>query len=152
MAVIEVRACKCEVCGHVWLPETFEPIPVRCPSRLCRSTRWNANGARSAAAHIKEATAASAVLDAVGPTINASSPATQRGKVNTSAAVSDLRAKIASMTAPARPQVEQTAASEPEPYVNPRQLCLEQAGPNPTDRCRLLRGHDGRHNMTAPKP
>ena len=37
----EARDCwVCDVCGFVWL--VGEVQPVQCPSRACRSSRWNA--------------------------------------------------------------------------------------------------------------
>ena len=31
---------KCDECGHEWLPEGGE-MPKQCPSRKCRSRKWN---------------------------------------------------------------------------------------------------------------
>lgn len=36
----DVKVFKCDVCGHRWLPEG-NIIPPQCPSRRCRSRRWN---------------------------------------------------------------------------------------------------------------
>lgn len=45
----EARECwVCEECGHVWLAEAADP-PARCPSRSCRSTKWNASASAASA-------------------------------------------------------------------------------------------------------
>ena len=38
-----VKVFQCEVCGHRWLPEGTGAPPAQCPSRQCRSRRWNEN-------------------------------------------------------------------------------------------------------------
>ena len=40
MSVTWARVSECDVCGHKWLPEG-DKLPDRCPSRSCRSTKWN---------------------------------------------------------------------------------------------------------------
>lgn len=37
-----IRACCCDVCGHVWIPSV--PNPKLCASKKCRSTLWDRNG------------------------------------------------------------------------------------------------------------
>ena len=37
----DVPVCQCDECGHRWIAETG--APDRCPSRKCRSTKWDAN-------------------------------------------------------------------------------------------------------------
>jgi len=37
MAIVKIEACKCNICGHVWLPR--EPDPVCCAK--CKNPRWN---------------------------------------------------------------------------------------------------------------
>jgi|SRR6266850_311919 len=46
MAIITRNdVCECEVCGHEWLPERGKKFPPnQCPSRKCRSTKWNLRG------------------------------------------------------------------------------------------------------------
>lgn len=39
-----VAVCECDQCGHRWLPESASKPSVRCPSRKCRSARWNEKG------------------------------------------------------------------------------------------------------------
>ena len=36
----DVPVCECDQCGHRWLQEGAK-LPDRCPSRKCRSLRWN---------------------------------------------------------------------------------------------------------------
>lgn len=50
MSLVQRTICKCDSCSHEWIPEhedkSGEPtgrLPKRCPSRECRSTRWNAS-------------------------------------------------------------------------------------------------------------
>lgn len=38
MAIIQMEACRCERCGHEWIPRG-EELPVICPK--CKSARWN---------------------------------------------------------------------------------------------------------------
>ena len=40
MAEVTVKAWKCDVCGWTWIPESAS-VPVQCPSRKCRSSKWN---------------------------------------------------------------------------------------------------------------
>ena len=40
MARVKIEAWKCDVCGWTWIPESTKE-PERCPSRKCRSIRWN---------------------------------------------------------------------------------------------------------------
>ena len=37
-----IRACCCDVCGHVWIPSV--PNPKLCASKKCRSTLWDKGG------------------------------------------------------------------------------------------------------------
>ena len=39
----DVPICECGSCGHRWLAES-DRLPVRCPSRRCRSPQWNDAG------------------------------------------------------------------------------------------------------------
>jgi len=39
-----IRVLECDECGHRWLPEDNEALPGQCPSRMCRSRKWNASG------------------------------------------------------------------------------------------------------------
>jgi hypothetical protein len=39
MSVIDVKANKCDVCGHVWIPRGAS---VTCANNDCRSRKWNA--------------------------------------------------------------------------------------------------------------
>ena len=39
MALVQRTICKCDECGHEWIGITESP--ARCPSRKCRSVRWN---------------------------------------------------------------------------------------------------------------
>ncbi len=41
MARVTIEAWKCDVCAWTWIPESTSE-PARCPSRQCRSSRWNA--------------------------------------------------------------------------------------------------------------
>lgn len=50
---IRILECALPSCGHVWLQEgkrvdqehvTFEKLPQQCPSRKCRSRKWNQKG------------------------------------------------------------------------------------------------------------
>lgn len=34
------KVWRCDACGHEWIP-TGEGKPVRCPSRKCRSGKWD---------------------------------------------------------------------------------------------------------------
>lgn len=36
----DVPVMECDECGHKWLQEAKE-LPKRCPSRKCRSLKWN---------------------------------------------------------------------------------------------------------------
>ena len=36
-----IKVMVCDECGHRWLPEQNGAIPTQCPSRKCRSRRWN---------------------------------------------------------------------------------------------------------------
>jgi hypothetical protein len=38
----DVPVMECDACGHRWLPEG-KSAPLRCPSRKCRSLKWNAS-------------------------------------------------------------------------------------------------------------
>lgn len=40
MSRITMEVWKCDVCGWAWIPES-QKTPERCPSRICRSSRWN---------------------------------------------------------------------------------------------------------------
>jgi ribosomal protein L37AE/L43A len=40
-----IKVFQCDVCGHRWLPDTDQVIPAQCPSRQCRSRRWNDSNA-----------------------------------------------------------------------------------------------------------
>lgn len=40
MARVTIEAWKCEQCGHIWIPQAIE-VPRQCPSRKCRSVKWN---------------------------------------------------------------------------------------------------------------
>lgn len=40
MATVTTQAYQCDVCGYKWLPRT-DGLPECCPSRDCRSRRWN---------------------------------------------------------------------------------------------------------------
>ena len=73
------------------------------------------------------------VLDVAGPVVSGL-PATVRGKITT--------ANVRPSTKQPQPTPD---ASTCWPY------CLKQAGPNPSDVCWLLSGHDGRHNPNRPK-
>ena len=35
-----IKVLQCDVCGHRWLPEG-DNLPKQCPSRKCRSAKWN---------------------------------------------------------------------------------------------------------------
>ena len=37
-----IRACCCDVCGHVWIPSVEHP--KLCASKKCRSTLWDRGG------------------------------------------------------------------------------------------------------------
>jgi hypothetical protein len=37
--IIKVNACKCEKCGHVWLPHIRNSRPIACAK--CKSVYWN---------------------------------------------------------------------------------------------------------------
>ncbi len=37
----DVPVCECDECGHKWISEAG--TPDRCPSRKCRSTKWDTN-------------------------------------------------------------------------------------------------------------
>ena len=53
MSVTWERVLMCDECGHRWLAEG-EAMPERCPSRKCRSARWNKNGAAEPATKPRE--------------------------------------------------------------------------------------------------
>ena len=36
----DVPVCECDQCGHRWIQEG-DKLPERCPSRKCRSAKWN---------------------------------------------------------------------------------------------------------------
>lgn len=36
---ITLVRCRCNVCGHVWIPR--RPDPVECANKKCRSRKWN---------------------------------------------------------------------------------------------------------------
>ena len=36
----DVPVCECDQCGHRWIQEG-QKLPERCPSRKCRSAKWN---------------------------------------------------------------------------------------------------------------
>ncbi len=38
MAIVKRDVCKCDLCGHEWLPRSDE-LPVCCAS--CKNPRWN---------------------------------------------------------------------------------------------------------------
>jgi len=38
---VTVKACKCNVCGHVWLPRNREEVPIRCAALGCKTPYWN---------------------------------------------------------------------------------------------------------------
>ena len=40
MSRVTVDAWQCDECGHRWLPEGKQK-PLRCPSRKCRSVKWD---------------------------------------------------------------------------------------------------------------
>ena len=35
-----IKVLQCDVCSHRWLPEG-DALPKQCPSRKCRSAKWN---------------------------------------------------------------------------------------------------------------
>ena len=35
-----IYRCKCEVCGHEWIPRS-EGLPKRCGNRKCQVLTWN---------------------------------------------------------------------------------------------------------------
>jgi len=41
MPIVEVKACKCSRCGHIWLPRKSieDELPEVCPK--CKSPYWN---------------------------------------------------------------------------------------------------------------
>ena len=39
MPRIKVEACKCNKCGHVWLPRESNPNPIACAG--CKSPYWD---------------------------------------------------------------------------------------------------------------
>ena len=42
MGWMRMRIAVCDVCGHLWIPETQNPS--NCPSKKCRSTLWDKGG------------------------------------------------------------------------------------------------------------
>jgi predicted Zn-ribbon and HTH transcriptional regulator len=47
MAIVTVKAFRCDNCGFTWLPQRAgKKLPERCPSRQCRTRQWNIKASR----------------------------------------------------------------------------------------------------------
>ena len=65
----DVPICECGSCGHRWLAES-DRLPVRCPSRRCRSPQWNDAG------HVEPVPVVKAKPARKLPAVSTASPAT----------------------------------------------------------------------------
>jgi hypothetical protein len=47
MIVTRTEVCKCDLCGHEWLPKHSTEdgdYPLQCPNTKCKTRHWNDGG------------------------------------------------------------------------------------------------------------
>ena len=57
---VNAKACKCNACGHTWIPRSNNPQPERCAK--CKSPYWN----RTRGVHLESTPKGNTVKAAAG--------------------------------------------------------------------------------------